>query len=146
MTRRKHSRPARDIAPVHPHAAAVDIGATLHVAAVRPGCDPEPVRTFGTFTTALHRLAAWFEQCVVETVAMEATGVYWADSSGRRTAVCADLSSSSKASAGVLHPSVLRGRPFSVAATAARASALCMLRSVMEWTPPDGIEVPKWWC
>src|SRR3954451_7205112 len=46
------------------------------------------------------------------------------------TAVCADLSSSSKASAGVLHPSVLRGRPFSVAATAARASALCMLRSV----------------
>ena len=77
MTRRKHSRPARDIAPVHPHAAAVDIGATLHVAAVRPGCDPEPVRTFGTFTTDLHRLADWFEQCGVETVAMESTGVYW---------------------------------------------------------------------
>jgi hypothetical protein len=18
--------------------------------------------------------------------------------------------------------------------------------SVMEWTPPDGIDVPKWWC
>src|SRR6185312_15229464 len=71
MTRRKHSRPARDIAPVHPHAAAVDIGATLHVAAVRPGSDPEPVRTFGTFTTDLHRLADWFEQCGVETVAME---------------------------------------------------------------------------
>src|SRR3982751_4509895 len=84
MTRRKHSRPARDIAPVHPHAAAVDIGATLHVAAVRPGCDPEPVRTFGTFTTDLHRLADWFEQCGVETVAMESTGVYWVDSSGRR--------------------------------------------------------------
>src|SRR3954454_20180791 len=83
MTRRKHSRPARDIAPVHPHAAAVDIGATLHVAAVRPGCDPEPVRTFGTFTTDLHRLADWFEQCGVETVAMESTGVYWVDSSGR---------------------------------------------------------------
>src|SRR4051794_37262704 len=77
MTRRKHSRPARDIAPVHPHAAAVDIGATLHVAAVRPGCDPEPVRSFGTFTTDLHRLADWFEQCGVETVAMESTGVYW---------------------------------------------------------------------
>src|SRR4051812_29026176 len=77
MTRRKHSRPARDIAPVHPHAAAVDIGTTLHVAAVRPGCDPELVRTFGTFTTDLHRLADWFEQCGVETVAMESTGVYW---------------------------------------------------------------------
>src|SRR3954467_13245274 len=84
MTRRKHSRPARDIAPVHPHAAAVDIGATLHVAAVRPGCDPEPVRTFGTFTTDLHRLADWFEQCGVETVAMESTGVYCPGSSGRR--------------------------------------------------------------
>src|SRR4051812_23914728 len=84
MTRRKHSRPARDIAPVHPHAAAVDIGATLHVAAVRPGCDPEPVRTFGTFTTDLHRLADWFEQCGVETVAMESTGVYCLGSRGRR--------------------------------------------------------------
>src|SRR3954451_9053348 len=77
MTRRKHSRPARDIAPVHPHAAAVDIGATLHGAAVRPGSDPKPVRTFGTFTTDLHRLADWFEQCGGETVAMESTGVYW---------------------------------------------------------------------
>src|SRR3954464_890588 len=46
------------------------------------------------------------------------------------TAVGADLSSSPQASARVLHPTVLRGRPFSVAATAARASALCMLRSV----------------
>src|SRR4051794_12549659 len=63
--------------PCGPHAAAVDIGATLHVAAVRPGCDPEPVRTFGTFTTDLHRLADWFEQCGGETVAMESTGVYW---------------------------------------------------------------------
>jgi transposase len=35
------------------------------------------VRTFGTFTTDLHRLADWFEQCGVETVAMESTGVYW---------------------------------------------------------------------
>src|SRR3954451_14501937 len=77
MTRRKHSRPARDIAPVHPHAAAVDIGATLHGAAVRPGGDPEPVRTFGTFTTDLHRLADWFEQCGVETLEMESTGFYW---------------------------------------------------------------------
>src|SRR3954466_11472676 len=77
MTRRKHSRPARAIAPVPPHAPAVDIGATLHVAAVRPGCDPEPVRTFGTFTTDLHRLAECVEQCGGETVAVESTGVYW---------------------------------------------------------------------
>src|SRR3954454_12258846 len=46
------------------------------------------------------------------------------------TAVCADLSSSSKASAGVLHPSVFRGLLLRAIATAARSSALCTLRSV----------------
>src|SRR6185312_3558704 len=46
------------------------------------------------------------------------------------TAVCANLSSSSKASAGVLHPSVLRGLLLRAIATAARSSALCTLRSV----------------
>src|SRR3954451_13770548 len=66
MTSRKRSRPRRDMAPVHSHAAAVDIGATLHVAAVSPRCDPEPVRSFGgTFTTDLHRLADWLAQCRV---------------------------------------------------------------------------------
>jgi transposase len=63
--------------PVHPHAAAIDIGATLHVAAVGPERDPEPVRSFGTFTADLHRLADWLVQCGVTTVAMESTGVYW---------------------------------------------------------------------
>jgi transposase len=65
------------MAPVHPHAAAIDIGATLHVAAVGPDRDPEPVRSFGTFTADLHRLADWLTQCGVTTVAMESTGVYW---------------------------------------------------------------------
>ena len=65
------------MAPVHLHAAAIDIGATLHVAAVGPDRDPEPVRSFGTFTADLHRLADWLVQCGVTTVAMEATSVYW---------------------------------------------------------------------
>jgi transposase len=65
------------MAPVHPHAAAIDIGATLHVAAVGPDRDPEPVRSFGTFTADLHRLADWLVQGGVTTVAMESTGVYW---------------------------------------------------------------------
>src|SRR4051794_36987198 len=42
-----------------------------------PDRDPEPVRTFNTFTADLHRLADWFEQCGVKTVVMESTGVYW---------------------------------------------------------------------
>jgi len=49
----------------------------MHVAAVGPDQDPDPVRSFGTFTGDLHRLADWFEQCGVRTVAMESTGVYW---------------------------------------------------------------------
>jgi transposase len=49
----------------------------MHVAAVGPDKDPEPVRSFGTFTGDLHKLADWFEQCGVRTVAMESTGVYW---------------------------------------------------------------------
>ena len=44
------SPPETGDAPVHPDAAAIDIGATLHVAAVNPDRDPEPVRSFGTFT------------------------------------------------------------------------------------------------
>jgi transposase len=77
MPKAKQSRRGREMSPVHANAAAIDIGATLHVAAVGPDRDTEPVRSFGTFTADLHRLAGWFEQCGVRTVAMESTGVYW---------------------------------------------------------------------
>jgi transposase len=77
MARAKRSGRRRGMVPVHPHAAAIDIGATLHVAAVGPDRDPEPVRSFGTFTADLHRLADWLVQGGVTTVAMESTGVYW---------------------------------------------------------------------
>src|SRR3712207_6673427 len=77
MSQAKRSSRRRARPPVHPHAAAIDIGATLHVAAVGPDRDPEPVPSFGTSTADLHRLADWFERCGVTTVAMESTGVYW---------------------------------------------------------------------
>ena len=78
MAQAKRSRPSRDITPIHPGAAAIDIGATMHVAAVELDQDPEqPVRSFGTFTGDLQRLADWFASCGVQTVAMESTGVYW---------------------------------------------------------------------
>jgi hypothetical protein len=32
----------------------------------------------------VHKLADWLQACGVDTVAMESTGVYWADSTGRR--------------------------------------------------------------
>jgi transposase len=62
---------------IHPNAAAIDVGATMHMAAVRADCTPEPVRSFGTFTTDLHRLVDWFTECGVETIVMESTSVYW---------------------------------------------------------------------
>jgi len=77
MSQAKRSRGRQELSPVYPNAAAIDIGATMHVAAVGPDCDERPVRTFQTFTADLHRLADWFTQCGVKTVVMESTGVYW---------------------------------------------------------------------
>lgn len=59
------------------NAAGIDIGATEIYVSVPPDRDPEPVRSFPTFTEDLHRLADWLKACGIETVAMEATGVYW---------------------------------------------------------------------
>ena len=67
----------RTMPTVRPNAAAIDIGATMHMAAVRADHVPEAVRSFGTFTADLHRLADWFTQCGVETIVMESTSVYW---------------------------------------------------------------------
>jgi transposase len=77
MPQAKRSRSPRGLSPIHPAAAAIDIGAKMHVAAVSPDRDPEPVRTFQTFTDDLHRLADWFVRCGIQTVVMESTGVYW---------------------------------------------------------------------
>src|SRR5260221_10618365 len=77
MMEPKRRREERSMLPVHPDEAAIDIGATVHVAAVGPAGDPEPVRSFGTFTGDLHRLADWLAQCGIKTVVMESTGVYW---------------------------------------------------------------------
>ena len=66
-----------DLKMVNPNAAAIDIGSTMHMAAVNPDADTMPVRAFGTFTRDLHDLANWFQRCGVTTIAIESTGVYW---------------------------------------------------------------------
>src|SRR5207344_1103910 len=76
-SKRSKSRNSSKMPMVHPNAAAIDVGATMHMAAVRADRAPEPVRSFGTFTTDLHRLVDWFTECGVETVVMESTSVYW---------------------------------------------------------------------
>jgi transposase len=62
---------------INPNAAGIDCGAAMHVVAVPPDRDPNPVRTFRTFTGDLLQLADWLTACGVTSVAMEATGVYW---------------------------------------------------------------------
>jgi transposase len=62
---------------VNPNAAGIDVGSELHVVAVPPDRHTGPVRSFRCFTADLHDLADWLEQCGIETVAMESTGVCW---------------------------------------------------------------------
>src|SRR5262249_37880941 len=62
---------------VHLNAAGIDIGSAEHYVAVPADRDPQPVRRFACFTADLERLAEWLEQCGIDTVAMESTGVYW---------------------------------------------------------------------
>jgi transposase len=62
---------------INPHAAGIDIGAQEIYVAVPPERDTDSVRSFPTFTADLRRLAEWLKACRIDTVAMEATGVYW---------------------------------------------------------------------
>ena len=59
------------------NAAGIDVGAPEHWVAVPEDRDEEPVRRFGAFTADLYALAAWLQQCQIETVVLESTGVYW---------------------------------------------------------------------
>lgn len=62
---------------MRPNAGGIDVGATEIFVAVPADRDADSVRSFPTFTENLHELADWLQQCRVDTVAMESTGVYW---------------------------------------------------------------------
>jgi transposase len=62
---------------MHLNAAGIEVGAEAHWVAVPPDRDAQPVQRFGVFTAALSALAAWLQQCQIETVVLESTGVYW---------------------------------------------------------------------
>ena len=62
---------------VHPNAAGIDIGDSVHAVAVPAGRDVDSIRTFGTFTSDLEGIVQWLRECRIDTVAMESTGVYW---------------------------------------------------------------------
>jgi transposase len=62
---------------IQPNAAGVDIGATEIYIAVPDDRDSVPIRHFDTFTEDLHAAAKWMKTCVIDSIAMESTGVYW---------------------------------------------------------------------
>src|SRR6266700_835445 len=62
---------------VHANAGGIDVGNESHYVAVPPDRDPNPVREFGCWTAALNEMAEWLQSCRIDTVAMQATGVYW---------------------------------------------------------------------
>ena len=61
---------------VHPNAGGIDVGNESHFVAVPPDRDPNPVQEFGCWTADLKRMAAWLSTCRIDTVAIQATGVY----------------------------------------------------------------------
>ena len=73
----KKVRLTSSLPTIHIDAAAVDIGSEEHWVAVPADRDPRPVRRFTAFTDDLIALADWLKKCRIDTVAMEATGVYW---------------------------------------------------------------------
>lgn len=62
---------------VHENAGGVDVGNESHFAAVPGDRDPHPVQEFGCWTNDLIRMAEWLQKCRIDTVALQATGVYW---------------------------------------------------------------------
>jgi transposase len=61
----------------NPNAAGIDVGNESHFVSVPPDRDPNPVREFGCWTAALKQMAEWLKASGIDTVAMQATGVYW---------------------------------------------------------------------
>jgi len=53
------------------------VGNSAHYVAVRPDRDLQLVRRFECVTADLHRLADWLQNCGVQTVTLQSTGVYW---------------------------------------------------------------------
>lgn len=73
IQRHPSTTPMKTLSVINPKAAAIDVGSEqLHVSVA----GDEPV-VFGTFTHEVYRLRDYFKAQGVNTVAMEATGVYW---------------------------------------------------------------------
>jgi transposase len=62
---------------IHPNAAGIDISSKEHYVAVDPNTNDQPIKAFGSYTDDLDTMVNWLKECKVDTIAMEATGIYW---------------------------------------------------------------------
>ena len=79
-TRQKKSRKARrrGLRVIREQVAGIDLGSREHWVCCPGHSEQEPeVRTFGTTTPELEKLLKWLQAEGIESVAMEATGIYW---------------------------------------------------------------------
>lgn len=73
----KKEKTAKAFPIIYPNAAGIDISSKEHYVAVNPSLHEEPIRSFGCFTEDLKKIVSWLKECKVNTIAMEATGIYW---------------------------------------------------------------------
>ena len=76
-TNRESPKELESFEIINKNAAGIDIGSGSHWVCVPPWSAEENIRQFGCFTPDVIALADWLLDCQVDTVAMEATGVYW---------------------------------------------------------------------
>lgn len=74
---RSKQKSSSRLEPINENAAGIDVGSQTHWVCVPADRVVENMRRFGCFTADLYALADWLQQCGIQTVAMESTGVYW---------------------------------------------------------------------
>lgn len=74
----KPGKAVRALRVIRENVAGIDLGSREHWVCCPPEEEQAPkVRTFGSTTPELQKLADWLESEAIESVAMEATGIYW---------------------------------------------------------------------
>ena len=76
-SKKKKQKSLDSLKLINLNAAGIDIGADSHWVSVPPTQEEQNVREFKCYTPDLYALADWLQECEVETVVMESTGVYW---------------------------------------------------------------------
>jgi len=72
-----HTKKGVTLEIVNPNAAGIDIADSEMQVSVPSDRDGDNNRRFGSYTQDLNQICEWLKDCRIDTVAMEATGIYW---------------------------------------------------------------------